>query len=333
MKLRTALVAAVVLALPVGEGWAQDRAELWRRCDGSAEVDRDIAVAACTALIESGRETEQSLAVAFYHRGGLRGFHEADRAIADLTEAIRLNPWFPDAFLARGRVRVGKRDYESATVDFTAAIRLDPSNASAFRHRGDAYLARKLPEDALRDFEEAIRLNPFVSPAYDGRRRAYEDLGQHERAEQTDPNGWTYGCAYGVLYRKFDEAMTACNRALAIAPDYPEALRWRAMMLLMGGQRDAAFTDLNRVLQIQPHSSLGRELRGIAHFLSGNLAAAIADLDVALRWEPYRSLARYVRGLARQRQGDTAGGTADIERAESQNERVAAYAAEEFGIR
>ncbi|MBX3503819.1 MAG: tetratricopeptide repeat protein [Alphaproteobacteria bacterium] len=332
---RWAALVALLLALPWSEGRAQDRAEQWRRCEGLAEVDREIAVAACTALIESGHEAEQSLAAAFYHRGHLRGFQEADQAVDDLTQAIRLNPWFPAAYLERGNVRAGKRDYESAIADFTAAIRLDPSDAFAFLRRGQAYLARNLPADALNDFEEAIRLNPYSATAYQGRSKAYEDLGQHEKAKQNNPNPWTYICGYGVLYQEFDEAMAACNRALAIAPDYPVALRWRAMMLLMGGRRDAALADLDRALRIEPSSSLGRELRGIAHLLGGNLDAAIADLDIAVQWDTKRlgSMALYARGLARQRRGDQAGGAADIERAKSRNSRIEARAAEEYGLK
>ena len=46
-----------------------------------------------------------------------------DLAIANYTEAIRIDPANPEAYNGRGSAYNGKKDYERATVDFNVAIR------------------------------------------------------------------------------------------------------------------------------------------------------------------------------------------------------------------
>jgi tetratricopeptide (TPR) repeat protein len=50
-----------------------------------------------------------------------------DRAIADLTEAIRLDPKYVWAYASRGEAYRMKGDYDRAIADLTEAIRLDPN--------------------------------------------------------------------------------------------------------------------------------------------------------------------------------------------------------------
>ena len=56
-------------------------------------------------------------------------------AIAELTEAIRLQPDFARAYNARGYVYLLKRDFQHALPDFDEAIRLDPNYPNAIQNR------------------------------------------------------------------------------------------------------------------------------------------------------------------------------------------------------
>ena len=65
----------------------------WQLCTDKGQVEPDRRVAACTAVIESGRETKHDQAVAFTTRGtAYYRKRDLDRAIADYSEAIRLDP-------------------------------------------------------------------------------------------------------------------------------------------------------------------------------------------------------------------------------------------------
>jgi len=91
------------------------------------------------------------------------------KAIADFTEAIRLNPNLSEAYSNRGYSWREKHEYEKAIAEFTEAIRLNPNLSEAYRHRGTAWLAKKHYDRALADFSEAIRINPQAEWLYYGR--------------------------------------------------------------------------------------------------------------------------------------------------------------------
>jgi tetratricopeptide (TPR) repeat protein len=86
--------------------------------------------------------------------------NDIDRAIADLTEAIRIAPDWPDAYTYRGDIWYQKREFDRAIADYTEAIRLDPKNADVYRDRGKVWFARGEFARAIADYTEAIRLAP-----------------------------------------------------------------------------------------------------------------------------------------------------------------------------
>jgi tetratricopeptide (TPR) repeat protein len=78
---------------------------------------------------------------------------ELDKALADYSEAIKLEPRYSQAFSNRGLVFLEKKDYDKAIADFTESIRLEPHEASSFSNRAAAYTAK-----ARADEEEARKL-------------------------------------------------------------------------------------------------------------------------------------------------------------------------------
>jgi tetratricopeptide (TPR) repeat protein len=72
---------------------------------------------------------------------------DADPEIARLSETIRLSPNSADAWVGRGRAYWNKREYDKAIADMTEAIRIETSSgrkegqtmAEAYNVRGLAY--------------------------------------------------------------------------------------------------------------------------------------------------------------------------------------------------
>ena len=89
-----------------------------------------------------------------------------DKAIADYTEAIRLDPKFAEAYYNRGVAYENKGEYDKAIADYTEAIRLDPKYAEAYNSRGFAYGNKGEHDKAIADYTEAIRLDPKYANAY-----------------------------------------------------------------------------------------------------------------------------------------------------------------------
>jgi tetratricopeptide (TPR) repeat protein len=64
-----------------------------------------------------------------------------DRAIADSTQALRLDPNFANAYSNRGNAYLRKRDYDRAIADYEAALRINPNDAGV---KGNLETARQL---------------------------------------------------------------------------------------------------------------------------------------------------------------------------------------------
>ena len=179
----TALVgAAAIVAVFALPSFAQPVPDS-KNCTGKPDVDWDLQIKTCTALIQSGRLGEHNRGIAYNNRGvALEAKGEFDRAIADYTQALALNPQDQFAYNNRGNAYNGKNDYDHAIADFSRAIAIDPKYTHALNNRGDSYKAKGDLDHAIADFDAAIALDPKYAHAYANRGNAYSDKGDLDRA-------------------------------------------------------------------------------------------------------------------------------------------------------
>jgi tetratricopeptide (TPR) repeat protein len=109
-------------------------------------------------------------------------YRDPRAAIAAFSEAIRLDPGYPDAYAQRGRAYADLRDYELALADINHALVLDPRLSRAYRARAKTYLAMDKYQLAVADATEAIRLQPDVASSYLTRGAALRKLDQYRKA-------------------------------------------------------------------------------------------------------------------------------------------------------
>jgi lipoprotein NlpI len=121
----------------------------------SAKGDDDHAVADQTAPMQP----ESKLA---YNNRGLANIAKGDYdlAIADFSEAIRLDPKYALAYNNRCLARNNKGESDLALADCNEAIRLDPKLTSAYINRGIVSLYAGLLPMALADFNQWSQLDP-----------------------------------------------------------------------------------------------------------------------------------------------------------------------------
>jgi tetratricopeptide (TPR) repeat protein len=87
-------------------------------------------------------------------------------AIRCFSQAIHLQPDFPNTYFNRGAARMVINDYQGALEDFNEAIRLKPDYIRAYNTRGMVKQGFNDLQGALADFNEAIRLKPDYTNAY-----------------------------------------------------------------------------------------------------------------------------------------------------------------------
>ena len=109
-------------------------------CNGVDRTSPDIQIDACTSLINSGKQTPQTLVIAYNNRGNAyvaKG--EYDRAIQDYDQSIKLSPNYSKAFNNRGVAYQKKGEYDRAIKDFDESIKLNPDYGNAFANRAETY--------------------------------------------------------------------------------------------------------------------------------------------------------------------------------------------------
>ena len=111
------VVAAVALAFVREE-------ETAARCFTDAG---EAAIVACTRAIQSGRFSGAELAAIYDNRAiELRRQGDFDRAIADYSQAIRIDAQLPGAYTGRGLAYEGKSEVDKATTDYRKALAIAP---------------------------------------------------------------------------------------------------------------------------------------------------------------------------------------------------------------
>lgn len=126
---------------------------------GRGWVDRSQMMTSLEALkySQSLIEREKPDAYGLYVRSALFNQNEQpDKALADLSAAIKLDPQFAMAYTNRGWLHVEKGDLDKGLADFTAAVKLAPKDALVTNNL--AWFRATCPNAKYRDGKQAVAL-------------------------------------------------------------------------------------------------------------------------------------------------------------------------------
>ncbi|MDE2853319.1 MAG: tetratricopeptide repeat protein [Chloroflexota bacterium] len=119
-------------------------------------------------------------AAAYYSRGSAR-YHaraDLDRAINDLTTALRLEPHQYKAYRMRGLARARQGDWAGLRDDCSLALQYYPNSAELHNLRGTACYRLQDFAAALSSFEEAVRLDASRHESFYNRGLAKQRQGK-----------------------------------------------------------------------------------------------------------------------------------------------------------
>ena len=125
-------------------------------------------------------------APAYYNRGAAR-YHariDLDKAINDLTTALRLAPNQYKAYRMRGLARAQLGDWAGLRDDCSLALRFHPTSAELHNLRGTACYRLKDYDAALASFEDAVRLDASRHESFYNR-----GLARHRQGKLAEASG------------------------------------------------------------------------------------------------------------------------------------------------
>jgi tetratricopeptide (TPR) repeat protein len=150
---------------------------------------------------------------------------DADRAIAEYTEAIHRDSRNVYAYYSRGNAYSEKGDTDRAIADYTAAIRLDRNHSYAHFNRGNAYSNKGDTDRAIADYTEVIRLDPGYAMAYYNRGNAYSNKGHTDRAIADYTASIRLDPKYANAYFNRGNGYGSKNDTARAIADYTEVIR------------------------------------------------------------------------------------------------------------
>ncbi len=220
---------------------------------------------------------------------------DRQRAIADLTRAIEINPTLTKAHLTLADVHRSDGDYEAAHASYRRAAELEPRNFDAQYYDGlMLHLLNRLG-DAARAYLRALAVQPSDFQANLRLAGVYYQLDElspaldyAQRATKIDPANGEARYQLGAIHAAMDDhagAVREYQQATESMTLTPDLLLNLAESL---GRLDR-FTEmantLEQAIRTQPSAAAWERL-GFAHWRLGEFDAAHADFEAALGLEP-----------------------------------------------
>lgn len=314
-------VAAPATAAPAK---IEELKALGARCIDEESTDARTRVAACTALIDTGRLSKDDLLSALSFR--ISGNVELGEYRAVLVDADRAIALHPEAgfYVNRGFAKSRLGDLQAALADYNEAIRLDPKLARAYANRGAVYYRLRDYKRALADLDLAIMMEPNRAKPLSNRGLTRMQLGDDKgaledfnRAIELSPQDPTLLTNRGQLYSRQGEhslGLADYNAALQVNPRLPTTLTMRGNTFLDLGQDDRAAADFDAAVHADPQDADAAYGRCYGYIAMGrNLMSAKGSCDDAVRLDPNDPDFPELRGLVKLILHDDAGALADYD--------------------
>ncbi|MHB8974423.1 MAG: protein kinase domain-containing protein [Pirellulaceae bacterium] len=225
---------------------------------------------------------------------------KAALALADIKQAKNLDPALARTLTTRGWAYFDNLDFKKALADLDEAIRLDPTSSDIYAYRTVVYVSAYIQQrdnngsldKALADSNEAIRLDPKSAFAYAVRAGVYRVNGDLDKAMadvnealKLDPNnGWAIS-TQGELYFALGEWDKAIAAYTGVVPS-PWGYARRAAVYMAKKEFDKALADYEHMGELPPAGWYHYKRQGVAYFELQHYDKALASITKAVELNP-----------------------------------------------
>ena len=304
--------------------------------------DCDHAIADATEMLR----LDSKNARAYGLRGGcLAHKGDFDHALVDLNHALP-NPGgslVPNAF---AKYYLGKGDYDRAMAEASEAVRLNGQSATAFLNRGLGFEGKGALNKAQADFRRAVSIDPQkrqvpVKQAADGLQRVEQKMAalggadwagcfsapqteqkiaacgrliEAKKLGSDDLSAAYYQRATGfaLVTGDIDRVIADCSEAVRLDATNTNAFATRGAGFARKGLLDRALADLNEGQRLNPNNAGVHNGLGIYYAAVGDYDRALAEYNEAIRLFPQFAAAYRNRGVAYEKKGQFNAALADF---------------------
>jgi tetratricopeptide (TPR) repeat protein len=281
------------------------------------------AVTADTSSLQAHADLAEALA-------GLSKYQHAvdeyDKAIALLSKLPpnEQSAWEHKLKLARGKALHQVENYDKAVDDLSSAIKQRPDVADGYLCRAAAYDALGKFDDAFKDIAKAIELQPDSAAPYIQRAIIYKEqkqadkaLADYAQAAKLDPKLIQHRAAYLKEQGRPEEAIADYSAAIGVHDGAQKAAHYydRGLIYEDSDHHRMAISDYTQAIQIQPTSPDYYWHRANSYFGVSDFKHAIADYTKAIQLAPARADNYFKRAEAYEEDGQKTLAIADFNKA------------------
>ncbi|WP_181161230.1 caspase family protein [Labrys okinawensis] len=282
--------------------------EICAKSKDAAEI-----VTACTTALSASTLLANNRPTVLYNRSvGYNRQNKADLALADIDQAIALDPDQASYYTQRGHIRYGQAKYDAAVADYSQALAKKTPTAADYTYRGNSYYGLEDYQKAVADYDASLRLDPNDVDTHAFRGSALLRLSRPAEA-MADLNftiergGDKVGAGE---YKNRGEALVELGRGDEGRPDFVKAEEiatakletdnynfvYRAFARAFIGNGEGAIADADKYLSIDPKASEAFHARALGNVARQDFTKAIADFSQAISMGRKRLFIQRQRG-------------------------------------
>lgn len=193
------------------------------------------------------------------------------------------------------------RNYTEALDYFNRSINQDPGYVNAWVHKGDTQRTMGNYNASIESYNRALKANNKTNDAWSGLINAYSAKKDYANATMAaasytklnpkDQGRWLKEGQLLQLQGRYNESDARFDSALALNPDYRDALYGKAITAISQGNDTQAMDLLTRVLDLDPKNKYAYNAEGLALMHEGRYSEALNAYNYALSIDPRWALA------------------------------------------